>query len=118
MAISNQRRQPPRLPQRNDYLPSFVIHAHQLLKLGYDRLNPAEFAAAREETISGSLTEAMKSVLRSRTAPEWTADLTVHDEVHIEDGVRRGKRRLRIDIEFEQVRLGPITILHSLLAFC
>ena len=107
MAISNQRRQPRRLPQRDDYLPSFVIHAHQLLKLGYDKLNPAEFAAAREETITGSLTAAMKSVLRSRTAPEWTADLTVHDEVHVEDGIRRGKRRLRIDIEFEQVRRGP-----------
>jgi hypothetical protein len=107
MAISNQRRQPRRLPQRDDYLPSFVIHAHQLLKLGFDRLNPAEFVAAREETITGSVTAAMKSVLRSRTAPEWTADLTVHDEVHVEDGVRRGKRRSRIDIEFEQVRCGP-----------
>ena len=49
----------------------------------------------------------MKSVLRSRTAPNWTADLTVHDEVYVEDGIRRGKRRLRIDIEFEQVRRGP-----------
>ena len=71
------------------------------------RLNPAEFAAAREETITGCLTAAMKSVLRSRTAPDWTADLTVHEEVYIEDGIRRGKRRLRIDIEFEQVRRGP-----------
>lgn len=107
MAISNQRRQPRRLPQRDVYLPSFVIHAHQLLKLGYDSLNPAEFAAAREETITGCLTAAMQSALRRRAAPDWTADLTVHDEVHIEDGIRRGKRRLRIDIEFEQVRRGP-----------
>jgi len=107
MAISNQRRLPPRPPQRDDYLPSFVIHTLQLLKLGYDRLNPAEFATEREETITGCLTAAMKSVLRSRTAPEWTADLTVHDEAHLEDGIRRGKRRLRIDIEFEQVRRGP-----------
>jgi len=107
MAISNQPRPPGRHPQRDEYLPSFVSHAHQLLKLGYDGLNPAEFATEREETITGSLTAAMKSVLRSRTAPEWTADLTVQDEVHVEDGIRRGKRRLRIDIEFEQVRRGP-----------
>lgn len=107
MAISNQPRRPGRHPQRGQYLPSFVLHAHQLLKLGYDSLNPAEFAAAREETITGCLTAAMKSVLRSRLAPDWTADLTVHDEVYVEDGVRRGKRRLRIDIEFEQVRRGP-----------
>jgi hypothetical protein len=107
MAISNQRRQPRRHPQRDEYLSSFVLHSHQLLKLGYDTLNPAEFAAAREETITGCLTAAIKSVLRSRTAPDWTADLTVHDEVYIEDGIRRGKRRLRIDIEFEHVRRGP-----------
>jgi hypothetical protein len=107
MALSNQRRQPRRLAQRDAYLPSFVIHAHQLLKLGYDRLNPDEFAAEREENITGRLTAAMQSVLCSRAAPAWTADLTVHDEVHIEDGIRRGKRRLRIDIEFEQVRRGP-----------
>jgi hypothetical protein len=49
----------------------------------------------------------MKSVLRSRTAPDWTAELTVDDEVYIEGGIRRGKRRLRIDIETEQVRRGP-----------
>ena len=67
MAISNQRRQPGRHPQRDEYLPSFVIHVHQLLKLGYDRLNPAD-AAAREETITGCLTAAMQMVLRSRTA--------------------------------------------------
>jgi hypothetical protein len=84
-----------------------VIRVHQLLKLGYDSLNPAEFAAAREETITGGLTAAMKTVLRSRTAPDWTADLTVGEEVYVEDGIRRGKRRLRIDIEFEQVRRGP-----------
>jgi len=107
MAISNQRRQPGRHPQRDEYLPSFVIRVHQLLKLGYDSLNPAEFAAAREETITGRLTAAMKTVLRSRTAPDWTADLTVDEEVYVEDGIRRGKRRLRIDIEFEQVRRGP-----------
>ncbi len=107
MAISNQRRELGRHPQRDDYLSSFVIHVHQLLKLGYDTLTPAESIAEREETITGRLTAAMKSVLRSRTAPDWTGDLTVHDEVHIEDGIRLGKRRLRIDIEFEQFRRGP-----------
>jgi hypothetical protein len=77
------------------------------LQLGYTRLNPADYVTSREEDFTGCLTAEMKAVLRSRTAPDWTADLVVQDEVYVEDDLRRGKRRLRIDIEFERVRRGP-----------
>jgi len=46
-----------------DYDASFIPRVHRLIKLGYDRLNPAEYTETEETTITGDLAEAVEEVL-------------------------------------------------------
>jgi hypothetical protein len=103
-----------------DYEYVFVQRVHQLLGMGYATLQPAEFANAQEEDITGELARAMDSVLDSSGAPQWTDLFSIHEEPRIHDPNRKGKKRRRLDIRidcsenrprtrfrFEAKRLGP-----------
>jgi hypothetical protein len=98
----------PIIPQDSDtvesdnsvpYRTSFVNHSHQVLKMGYDRVDLASLATSEEETITGRLTKAMQDALEDSNAPAWATNFWAVEEVRVNDGDREGKRRLRIDIE-------------------
>jgi hypothetical protein len=88
------------------YRTSFVNHSHQVLKMGYDRLDVASLAHSEEETITGRLTKAMQEALEDLDAPLWAANFWAVEEVRVNDGDREGKRRLRIDIEIMHLVRG------------
>ncbi len=89
------------------YRSIFIARAHQILKMGYQSLDAGSYCNSEEEDITGELTLAMKNALEDRAAPRWSKNFWVTEEVRVNAENRRGKRRLRIDIEIIQNQQGP-----------
>lgn len=89
------------------YRTSLVNRSHQILKLGYDLLDPASLRASEEEAITGRLTKAMQNALEDLDAPLWAKNFWAAEETRVNESDREGKRRLRIDIEVIEHRRGP-----------
>lgn len=89
------------------YTQVFVQRTHELLGQGYAALNRAEFGCAQEEYITGELVRAVDAVLDDIGAPRWMRSFSIHEEPRIHDMVRRGKRRLRLDIRFDCSQSNP-----------
>lgn len=48
----------------------------------------------------------IKEVLESETSPLWVENYAIHDDPPLNTGTRKGKHRLRVDIEFERCLRG------------
>ena len=72
-----------------------------MLEGGYSRLKAEEYAEEEEPAITGELRNAMNGLLRDTSAPDWANYFSVHDDPPVDDGVRKGKRRNRIDIRVD-----------------
>lgn len=81
------------------YRESLVNRSHQILKMGYDLLDPGTLAASEEDVVTGRLTKAMQDSLEDWQAPTWTKNFSIQEETPVNDGEREGKRRFRVDIE-------------------
>jgi hypothetical protein len=92
---------------KTPYRTSLVNRSHQILKMGYDRLDSASLAESEEEVITGRLTKAMHDALEDWQAPRWMKHFSAAEEIPVNDGEREGKRRLRIDIEVIEHLRGP-----------
>jgi len=88
------------------YVESLRIHALTLIALGYERLTPATFIAAEEDTITGELTREMKAAMEEEMAPEWTQHYSVAEQVRANTAGKEGKARPIVDIEFERHKHG------------
>jgi hypothetical protein len=55
-------------------------------------------AAQAEPVITGELAQAMNAAIDDASSPEWTHHFQVEDEQPVNDGIRKGKHRKRIDI--------------------
>lgn len=106
MAISSQHSSGGNSANRRFYVSSFVRKSHQVLKAGYDRLNPAEFASSDEEDITGELTRGMQDALQKSDAPRWYRQFWATEEIHVHHSERRGKSRKRLDIEIIKSQTG------------
>ena len=84
-----------------DYRQKLLTHAHTILQLGYGRLKTSTLSKSEEEDITGVLAEAMNAVLASPDSPPWRTYYAVHEEPRVWNKRRRGKRRLRLDIQVE-----------------
>ena len=89
------------------YMTSFVRRTHEILKMGYDRLDAPRYSKHEEEDITGELVRSIQNTLQDRTAPRWAKNFWVIDEARVYDCKRLGKRRLRIDIEIIKSQQGP-----------
>jgi hypothetical protein len=88
------------------YERAFVRHCHQLLASGYKELQPTAFQHQEEPAITGELVRAMKCVQQRRDAPRWMIYLHIADDPPVNSPGRLGKRRRRVDIEFERPLRG------------
>ena len=88
------------------YVESLRIHALVLIALGYARMNPAMFATAEEDTITGELTKEMKAAMEEETSPDWTQHYSVAEQVRANTADKEGKSRPIVDIEFERHKQG------------
>jgi hypothetical protein len=89
------------------YRTSFVRRSHEVLKMGYDRLDPPTHAGHKEEDITGELVRSMQDALQDRSAPRWARNFWTVEETRVHDPSRLGKRRRRIDIEILKSQQGP-----------
>lgn len=106
MSISRPRSPSGASNSRPFYITSFTRRAHQILKMGYDRLDCSSFRDSEEEDITGELVKTMRLAIEDRAAPRWTHAFWISEEVPIDMGERKGKRRRRIDIEIVANRPG------------
>jgi hypothetical protein len=88
---------------RKEYQKAFRKYVFKLLKMGYDRLDAASLKNSEEEDITGEIVREINEILDDRGSPSWVRFFTVHEELRINEAGRRGKRRKRVDIEFEWV---------------
>jgi hypothetical protein len=88
------------------YKLSFIRRCHQLLAYGYAELESAILHAEQEPAITGELVRAMKSVQERADAPRWMIYLHIADDPPVNAPGRLGKRRRRVDIEFERPERG------------
>ncbi len=108
MSVSN-RISRPNAPSddRKEYRLAFRKQVFQLLKWGYDRLEALNYRQSEEEAISGDLAEKIEEIIQNRELPGWVGRYSVHVEKPVNTVERKGKRRQRLDMEFERVRHGP-----------
>jgi hypothetical protein len=93
----------PKADDSKEYQKAFRVFVFKLLKMGYDRLDAASLKDSEEEDITGEIVREINEILDDRGSPSWVRFFTVHEELRINEAGRRGKRRKRVDIEFEWV---------------
>jgi hypothetical protein len=62
-----------------DFDALFIPRVHHLIKLGYDRLNPAEYTESEETAITGNLAEAVERML-DYPDKDWMQFFCIHDD--------------------------------------
>jgi hypothetical protein len=89
-----------------EYRRIFRKRVFQLLKQGYDRLDPAAYQNAKETVITGELKKEIEAVIWDRSSPRWVSQYYVIDERPINYPGRYGPDRQRIDIELRRCERG------------
>ena len=92
---------------RKEYQKAFRKKVFKLLNMGYEGLDAASLKDSEEEDITGEIVRKINEILEDRGSPPWVGSFAVHEDPMINEPGRRGKRRKRIDIEFEWVCHGP-----------
>jgi hypothetical protein len=91
---------------RHEYHKAFRRQVFELLRRGYERLDSLAFKDSDEEDITGELVREIRNVTENRSSPSWAHCYAIHDDPRINAPNRLGKRRLRLDIEFERTGAG------------
>jgi hypothetical protein len=90
-----------------DYRAAFLAHVHELLLLGYARMDARSFADEQEPVITGELVKAMNEVVDDEGSADWVRYLHPSEEPPVNSGSRRGKGRKRIDIRVDSSERRP-----------
>ncbi|MCP4658036.1 MAG: hypothetical protein GY856_21715 [bacterium] len=90
-----------------DYRRMFVERAHQLIKMGYDRMTPSACRTEEEPAITGALVEAICEACDDLRSEEWVDFFAAHDDPPVNDGIRKGKCRRRLDIKIVSSERRP-----------
>ena len=86
---------------------AFVRKCHRLVGLAYVTLDRAPLRTAEETEITGELVLAMEELLDRIPPPRGMRNLVVLDDPPQNTGSRRGRKRLRVDIEVRAIEVGP-----------
>jgi len=90
-----------------EFREAFVRKCHRLLGIAYNKLDHASLRSAEETEITGELARTMEEVLDAIPPPRGMRNLVVFDDPPQNTGRRRGRKRLRVDIEVRAVEVGP-----------
>jgi len=104
---ANKRTVSTRSANARDFRQVFLNRVHEVIEGGYRRLKPATYAREEEPAITGVLRKAMNGYLRDVSAPDWADYFSVHDDPPVDDGIRMGRRRNRMDIRVDSSRPRP-----------
>ena len=84
----------------------FINRVHQLLELGYQKLNPTDWSTAEETAITGEIVRAIDEIL-DNPSQSWFQHFSVHDDPPVNAPGRLGKRRKRLDIKIVSSQRTP-----------
>lgn len=90
-----------------EFREAFVRKCHRLVGLAYLTLNRESLQTAEETEITGDLVLAMEELLDRIPPPRGMRNLVVFDDPPQNTGRRRGRKRLRVDIEVRANEVGP-----------
>lgn len=97
---------------RDDCAEVFVVHVHQLLHHGYNRLDHPNYATEQEPAITGDLAESIEAVLQV-PSERWMRFFRIHDDPPENEpksrgrNRRKGKKRRRVDLKFDCSETSP-----------
>jgi hypothetical protein len=97
---------PHAVPLHEIYLEELRTHAVELIRMGYARIPSASFALTEEDDITDKLVQAMRDVKNDSESPEWADFYEVHEQRPQNVAGKSGKRRPKMDIEFERNERG------------
>ena len=107
MANRDKAQKGPQLSKTAEaYRLSFVKNVHSLVASGFARLDAPKLVSSEEPDITGLLVDAIRAYVQSPRAPAWAVHFAIHDDPPLSTGVKLGKRRPRVDIEFERTQAG------------
>ena len=90
-----------------EFRQAFVRKCHRLVGQAYLCLDRASLQAAEETEITGELARNMEELLDRIPPPRGMRNLVVLDDPPQNTGKRRGRKRLRVDIEVRAIQIGP-----------
>jgi hypothetical protein len=90
-----------------DYREAFLGKVHELLQLGYLRLTPSALVNEQEPAITGELVRGITEVLDDPHSEEWVRLFSVHDDPPVDNPMRKGKHRRRVDIRVDSAETRP-----------
>lgn len=88
------------------YQRAFRRRCHELLAMGYRRLDSQSLQSAEEPAITGELVRSMQDAMEAYDAPPWSVHFALRDDPPQNTEGRSGKSRRRIDIEIERCTRG------------
>ena len=91
----------------HDYRNVFLGRVHEVLQLGYRRLDAKSYCAHDEPSITGNLVESIRAVMNDPKSPRWMNFFHVEDDPPVNNGTQTGKRRDRVDIELSSAVRRP-----------
>lgn len=87
---------------RAAYAAALRFHAHELIALGYERMDNPSYVKWEEPAITGELIRVMRELLESDEVPDWAVYYSIADDPPLNVAGKLGKSRPRVDIEFER----------------
>jgi len=84
---------------RKVYRDAFYLQVHELIWMGYERMNSGLYRNSEEPDITGELVRAMETVLEDEQAPDWVIWYSVYDDPPINKEGKYGKHRQRVDVK-------------------
>lgn len=91
----------------SDFQLAFLSHIHELLFLGYQKLDAKALSTSDEPSITGELVRGIRAVMDDPDSADWVVQFNVEDDPPVNDGKSVGKRRPRVDIGFSSNERKP-----------
>ena len=88
---------------RTAYAMALRSHAHELIAMGYKRMDSPLYVKWEEPAITGELVRVMRELIESDDAPDWVVYYSIGDDPPLNVAGKLGKFRPRVDIEFERI---------------
>ncbi len=90
-----------------EFREAFIRKCHRLVGQAYLSLDRTALRRAEETEITGELARKMEEILDQIPPPRGMRNYVVLDDPPQNTGKRRGRKRLRVDIEIRDIQTGP-----------
>ena len=92
---------------RDEVHEAFIRNCHELMAMGYARLDHGSLRTAEEAEITGELVDSIREATEAPESPRWVERYECADDPPLSTPGRRGKRRRRVDLAFVRTQHGP-----------